>query len=88
MPNKTFKLLISEYIIEKYGKFESYLHDAELELKFNKNYTSFDVTNLQLVKCQFETFKEIASDIMIITHVSDDDIVEFYRKYKESCVDD
>lgn len=73
---RSFKLLLSEYIVNEYGRMERDVKDAEKEIRWG-NYCSHDVAHLQLLRCRFETFKEIANNIMILCKISEDDVADY-----------
>lgn len=73
---KSFKLLLSEYIVNEYARQESAVLEAEQPIRWGK-YCSHDVAHLQLLRCRFECFKEFANNVMIYCKITDDDIVDY-----------
>lgn len=73
---KSFKLLLSEYIVNEYARQESDVLQAEQPIRWGK-YCTYDVAHLQLLRCRFECFKEFANNLMIYCKITDDDIVDY-----------
>lgn len=73
---RSLKLILSEYIVNEYGRMESDVMEAEKNIRWGK-YCSHDLAHLQLLLCRFETFKDIANNIMIYCKISEDDIVDY-----------
>lgn len=78
----SYKLLISSYIVNEYGRLETDIKEAEYAIRWG-NYCSHDVAHLQLLKCKFETFKDIASNIMILCKVSESDLVDYVAEIRK-----
>lgn len=73
---KSFKLLLSEYIVNEYARQENDLREAERNIRWG-NYCAFDVAHLQLLSTRFDCFKQFANDIMCLCKVSEDDVVSY-----------
>lgn len=73
---KSFKFLLSEYIVNEYARLENDVRDAERPLRWG-TYCSHDVAHLQLLRCRFECFKEFANNVMILCKITDDDITDY-----------
>lgn len=80
---RSIKLLLSEYIINEYTRQELAVMDAEKYIRFGK-YDSYDVANLQLLRCRFEAFKEYSNNIMALCKISEDDIVDYVNEKMNS----
>lgn len=76
---KSIKLLLSEYIVNEYSRLESDVKEAEKEIRWG-SYSSWDVAQLQLLRCRFDCFKDFANNVMILCKISEDDIVEFVNE--------
>lgn len=76
MPRKSLKFLLSEYIVNEYTRLEQQVKSAESEIRWG-NYSAFDVSYLQLVRCKFDCFKEFANNVMVYCKISEDDIVDY-----------
>ena len=76
---KSIKFLLSEYIVNEYSRMEVAVKDAEKNIRWGQ-YDSHDVAQLQLLRCRFDTFREIANNMMALCKISEDDVIDYVNE--------